>query len=128
MGDVEAPLLTLPQSDFSNVTGGTDFAPAVTSMWPVCATSGWALLGELDKYVPTSPQRFGNVSCTPQGMHATVFGSAGERVAITLLRPGDGGRAAAVVHTIEVTIPASGTSAVEFRTYKGLFLISEDCQ
>merc|ERR1711918_161658 len=37
--------ITMPKSDMSNITGGTDYAPVVTTVWPVC-TSGWALLGD----------------------------------------------------------------------------------
>ena len=42
-------IFTAPRSDQSNVTGGTDFAPAVTTVWPLCASSGWGLLGDLRK-------------------------------------------------------------------------------
>jgi len=104
-----AAIFTAPTSDHSNVTGGTDYAPVVTTVWPVCA-SGWVLLGDLSKYVAVSSQRFGAVTCTPQGVTATVTGTSGERIAVSAVRPAagrsDGGKHE--VHIVQVTIPASG--------------------
>ena len=57
--------------------GGTDFAPAVFTVWPVCA-NGFVLLGDLSKYVALSAQRFSQVECTATGVSATVVGSIGE--------------------------------------------------
>ena len=107
------PVVTLPKSDFSNTTGGTDFAPAVTTVWPVCAASGWALLGELTKYVPLSPQRFSGIDCSAAGVTATVTGTAGEVVPVTLLQP-SGSTAAATVLVVDVTLPASGVQKISF--------------
>jgi hypothetical protein len=69
--DAPNQIFTAPKSDLSNVTGGTDFAPAVTTVWPVCA-NGCALLGDLSKYVALSAQRFSRVECTATGVAATV--------------------------------------------------------
>merc|ERR1712115_300946 len=66
-------IFTAPKSDFTNTTGGTDFKPTVTTVWPVC-TSGWTLLGDLSKYVALSTLRFQNVKCTDSGVSATVLG------------------------------------------------------
>ena len=106
--------VTLPKSDFSNVTGGTAYAPAVTTVWPVCAQSGWVILGELDKYVPLSPVRFSDVACTAGGVGATVHGSAGETVTVTLLRPSATGEAAAVVLTTHVQLSSKRSAQVSW--------------
>ena len=80
----------LPASDFSNVTGGTDFAPTVASVYPFCA-SGKAFLGDLSKYVSASFNRFPSVSCTATGVHVELVGVPGEKVAVTALRQSSGG-------------------------------------
>ena len=49
-------MFVAPVSDLTNVTGGTDYAPVVTTVWPVCA-SGHVFLGELSKYVAVSTVR-----------------------------------------------------------------------
>jgi len=108
----QGSVLTLPKSDQSNVTGGTDLAPVVTTVWPVCS-SGWVLLGELSKYVPISSVRFEEVSCTELGLSATVNGVPGEAVEVTLLRP-EQGKLAAAVFTQLVSIPASGIQQLIF--------------
>ena len=46
-------------------------------------SSGWALLGDLSKYVPTSEQRFSNVQVTQTGATVDVRGSPGESVSVT---------------------------------------------
>ena len=51
-------------SDLSNVTGGTDYAPEVTTVWPVCA-SGFTFLGDLSKYVAASSQVRARVIVSP---------------------------------------------------------------
>ena len=107
------PVVMLPKSDFTNTTGGTDLAPAVTTVWPVCDASGWALLGDLTKYVPVSPQRFSHVACSHTGLTATVMGTAGEVVPVTLLQP-SGSSAAATVLIVDVTLPASGMLELSF--------------
>ena len=105
-GGGASAVLELPPSDQSNVTGGTDFAPAIASVWPVCAESGWILMGELDKYVPLSPDRFATAGCTATGVKATVVGSAGGAVAVTMISP------AGVVLVRTATLDAGGRGAV----------------
>ena len=68
---------------FSRVENGSDFAPAVTTVWPVCEESGVALLGELRKYVATSEVRFSGVACTATGVDFVLHGAAGEVVSVT---------------------------------------------
>ena len=103
---VSSKPIVLPKSDASNVTGGTDFAPAVTTVWPAdtCA-SGYIFLGDLTKYVAASSLRFSKVACTATGVSTTVHGVEGERVPITVI-------AKEMVLTKEVTIPASGSISV----------------
>ena len=49
-GDVSALSISISKSNMQNVSGGTDFVPEITTVFPVCA-SKWALLGDLTKYV-----------------------------------------------------------------------------
>ena len=77
----------LPRSDLTNVTGGTDYAPEVTTVWTLCA-SGTTLLGELAKYVPLSPNRFATNVCTGRGAQASLTGSPHEVVTLTVLQKG----------------------------------------
>ena len=99
-----APVVTLPASDFSNATAGTDYAPSVTWLAPVCE-SGHALLGDLGKIVPLSPKRFTKLACTPHGISATVVGAPREEVPLTYLRPAAAG---AVVQVLTIVVPPSG--------------------
>ena len=62
---------TLPASDASNITGGTDLAPAVTTFWAVDEACQWLILGELDKYVALSDVRFSSAACGS----ATIWGN-----------------------------------------------------
>lgn len=78
-------VISLPPSSFSNVTGGTDFAPVVTQVWTPCSTGGWTLLGEWDKYVPLSPVRFETVNCHELGLTASIKGTKGEVVTMAAL-------------------------------------------
>ena len=112
-----AALFTAPAADRSNVTGGTDYVPTLTTVWETCTEGGWTLLGEIEKYVALSPARFSNIKCTAKGVSAKVAGASGERVQVTALRPaanaGAGQGATVVVKTVD--IPASGSVEVEFR-------------
>eukprot|EP00966_Prymnesium_polylepis_P080391 1862287-Prymnesium_polylepis.1 len=102
-------LFVAPRSDHSNVTGGTNYRPSLTAAWPVCPTSGWVLLGELDKYVPVSAQRFAKAACTSTGVSAAVCGAAGEKeVVVTALRPSPSGAPAREVVRSNVALPAAG--------------------
>lgn len=94
-----------PMSDMANVTGGTDYAPSVITVWPAdscAASSGYIFLGDLTKYVAASSLRFGKVTCTATGLSTTVYGVQGEQVAVTVI-------AKDTVLVKDVTIPASGS-------------------
>ena len=52
--------------------------------------SGFALLGELQKWVPVSEARFSGVGSDAAGAHASVWGAPGERVNVTWMMPGGG--------------------------------------
>ena len=95
----------MPASDQSNVTGGSDFAPSLTTLSPLCS-NGVALLGDLTKMVPLSPRRFLNVFCAGGGVNATIMGSAGERVPLTYLT------VAGVVRVVDFVVPVSGIGTV----------------
>ena len=86
-----ATLTVAPFSDAAPVTlracGLADFALVHTA--PVWA-SGWALLGELAKYVPVSAARFNNVQLSAAGASVDVSGAAGEVVRVTFWDAGAG--------------------------------------
>lgn len=96
-----APIVA-PMSDMTNVTGGTDYAPTVITVWPDSCVSGYIFLGDLTKYVAASSLRFGKVTCTATGLSATVYGTAGEKVAVTVI-------AKTKVLVVDVMVPASGS-------------------
>ena len=77
----------------------------------VCASSGWALLGETAAFAALSPQRFAAMECTASGLSVSVAGASGETVAVAAV---DAKAAAAVVVIVNVTIPAAGTIAISF--------------
>jgi len=101
-----------PKSDFTNTTGGTDLAPAVTTVWPLC-TGGWTLLGDLSKYVALSTLRFRDVKCTSSGVSATITGTPREIVPVTLLQPKKGAPNSNVF-VLDVVIPSSGSAKISF--------------
>jgi hypothetical protein len=120
-------VFTTPKSSFANATGGTDFAPQVTTVWQACPQSGWFFLGELGKYVALSPARFSTVSCTSFGVSATVEGTAGELVVLTALQPQQGslddGHGLRVI-TREVIIPRGGAATVLFELSHGISVLA----
>ena len=103
-----AHVATLPASDTSNVTGGTDFAPTVTTFWTVDDSCGWLLLGELGKYVALSDARFSSVKC---GSY-TLKGEPGEVVVITYSELGKG--SAYTAHVRQVRIGNDGLTRVVY--------------
>lgn len=78
-------VVAVPKADFSSP--GTGFAPHILTVWQRCEESGWFFLGELDKYVTLSPRRFLTITCTQFGVSASIRGSLGEAITLTLLRP-----------------------------------------
>ena len=78
--------IVLPEADMSNTTGGTDLVPTLTSVYPItCASNGWTLLGELNKFVPLSPLRIQAITCTKRGLEIEVIGAVGEVVELVAL-------------------------------------------
>jgi hypothetical protein len=106
-GSIPIGGLTMPVSDQSNVTGGTDYAPVVTTVWPAdpCG-NGWSFLGDLTKYVAASSNRFGHVQCGSGKLTVTVYGSVGEAVPVTFVDKVGNARVFAT------TVPAAGSVAV----------------
>jgi hypothetical protein len=67
--------------------GGSDGGgEQLVSIFPV--VHGFALLGETDKWVHASPNRFSNISITPAELSVTITGSVGEVVTVTVLANG----------------------------------------
>ena len=48
---------------------------------------GWVLLGELERYVPVSADRFDSISASASGLQMSVSGSVGEVMEVTALQP-----------------------------------------
>lgn len=69
--------------------------------------NGWALLGELSKWVPVSDARFSDVSVDGATISATVAGAVGEIVSVTLYDTSAG-----KAFTINCSIPESGRATV----------------
>ena len=63
---------------------------------------GFALLGEMGKFVPLSPARFSNVDFTATGMAFDVRGAPQEDVLVSVVRP------PGQVHVLPVRVPGSG--------------------
>lgn len=70
-------------------------------------SNGWALLGELNKWVPVSDARFNDVNVDGVSMSATVTGAVNEVVPVTFYDTSAG-----KVSTINCTIPESGRATV----------------
>ncbi|CAK0845740.1 unnamed protein product [Prorocentrum cordatum] len=111
-GDVSKLALPIPKSDWSNTTGGTNYAPIVITVFPVCA-SGWALLGDLTKYVAVSTVRFQNVVCTAKGISAVVLGLPGEIVTVTFLKPHGESTVASESLELTLAIPSHGSASLD---------------
>jgi hypothetical protein len=92
----------LPVSDKVNFT--------LHSLAPV-SVSGWALLGELSKWVPVSAARFKAVATSGGVPTAKIAGMEGEVVAVSFYRKASSTGAASVV-TCSCVLPASGTMTV----------------
>ena len=67
------------------------------------AAGGWALLGELAKWVPVAEARFSDLEATGAGLAVTVAGQAGEVVPVTFYNS-----AAAQASTVTCVLPESG--------------------
>ena len=48
------------------------YRPTLLVASPVCASSGWALLGDLSKFASLSATLFASVECTPVGLRVTM--------------------------------------------------------
>jgi hypothetical protein len=83
--------------------GLADFALWHTA--PVFAANGWALLGELGKYVPVAEARFADIAADSGALSVAVAGSAGEVVPVTFYNS-----ATAVTVTVRCVLPASGSA------------------
>ena len=80
------PIFVAPRSTYGSP--GSDLSPSVVTVWKECLGSGVLFLGELDKYVSLSPKRFRTLDCNEEGVvSATVLGSMGEVIEVTLLVP-----------------------------------------
>ena len=74
---------------------------------PVWPENGWALLGELTKYVPVAEARFANPTADSNGASVDITGAAGEAVAVTWYNTAD-----ASTHTFSCALPAAGVATM----------------
>eukprot|EP00659_Diplonema_papillatum_P007521 gene7521-11520_t len=70
---------------------------------PVLA-SGYTMLGEIDKWITASTQRFSGLTTTATGFAVNVAGLVGEQVHLSYLEPNS-----LAPKTLTITIPPSGT-------------------
>ena len=83
---------------------------------PPPPSPGWALLGELGKYVRVSRDRFDDVSFSASGIRLSLSGSAGETTAVAALQPLSHGDWRVQVQNVTF----AGTKAsLEFRPTEG---------
>ena len=67
----------------ADASGEGEYAAQLHTVVPVCAESGWAVLGTLDTYASLSPLIYGSIQCTPTGVTVTVL----KATAMTVLQP-----------------------------------------
>jgi hypothetical protein len=94
------------------------FSPKLTFVWQNCLESKWFLLGDLTKYVPLSPVRFKNLTCTSSGVSCQITGSPGEVVEVTALRPLRIQKDDYKVDVQKITIPPSEIATVVFSDFR----------
>lgn len=82
-------------------------SPVLTTLVPRC-TSGWALLGEVEKFAALAERRFPSIACTPTGLDITVAGSGHEKVEVVLVDGHD------VIIAQTVQIPEAGFVKLKF--------------
>lgn len=78
-------LTAMPGSGY--VAGGGGGRGAFRLYHACPQVNGWTLLGEREKYIPVSPNRFTRVSMQSNGITAEVVGAAGEMVELTYAKP-----------------------------------------
>lgn len=81
--DAQRPLVMATQRRPAGCVGEHDYCTpfAYWSITPVPSATDVVVLGEVDKFIPVSPQRFGSLS----GGAAAVSGQRGERVTLALV-------------------------------------------
>ena len=74
---------------------------------------GWVLLGEVERYVRVSRDRFDGVDFAPSGIRMQLVGSEGETVALTALQLMAGGKRDWMVLVKRVTFPKGSGGRME---------------
>lgn len=88
---------------------------ATFALWhsaPVLANSGMALLGEVAKFVPVSPQRFVSITDWGSGVSAVLSGGPGETVTITAVSHATSTPGSAKGATVSCQLSTTGTGQV----------------
>jgi len=89
------------------VAPNTKASFALLHVSPVGQASGWALVGEMDKWVATSADRFADAEDSPMGLNVELKGDSGETVRVGFAKAG--GRA---ITTVACTIGPSGRISI----------------
>jgi hypothetical protein len=74
---------------------------------------GWVLLGEVDRYVRVSSDRFDDITFSTAGIRASLRGSAGETAVVTALQPSQKGDWVVIVES--ATFGSTGKATIEFK-------------
>ena len=88
--------------------GATD-SPLDFSLYSIAPVfpNGWALLGEQDKWVSVSGDRFSDVTTLATGLVVKLRGAPGEVVNVSFKKPG---QAAPLI--VSCSVPQSGTASL----------------
>jgi len=101
------------EAGFPLLTTGLNNARHEHGLWiffPHAADEKWIMLGELDKIVVASPQRFQSVLVADSGISMVLSGAPDELVRLWAINP------AQTVSYLEVQLSAQGTAQAKFST------------
>jgi len=99
------------EQDYPLLTTGTNKDKHQYGLWtffPHMAGEPWILLGELDKFVAASPQRFKSVTVSRDRIAMELTGAPKETVRLWAINPKE------TVSYLEVTLSSSGTASAVF--------------
>ena len=94
-----------------SIAAGPDYGTADFWRTAPVLPNGWALLGELGKFVGVSRQRIAGLATQGASLHVALVGAPGEVVRLTAARRGGGSWR---LCDVEATVGADGTAACRF--------------
>jgi len=101
---------------FNSITIPSGSTPGDSYLYivaPIFANSGWVFLGEVNKFIAISKQRFLQVTDEPLGVTLQISGSNGENVLLAFLQPNT-----TLPVFWECLIPSSGIAQFDTKTQK----------